>query len=101
MMRKDKVGDTMLNFYGGNDLVYNQSFFKQFPKDTHRGYATSITIPVSDIQFVYRNIESKAKESIIRELTAIVDSGKQWQDFRLQDPFGFYVRVTELINWGQ
>jgi len=28
MMRKDKLGNTMLNFYGGDNRVYNQSFFK-------------------------------------------------------------------------
>ena len=37
MTRKDDLGNTMLNFYGGDERVYNQSFFKQFPKGTKKG----------------------------------------------------------------
>jgi len=33
MTRKDDLGNTILNFYGGDERVYNQSFFKQFPKE--------------------------------------------------------------------
>jgi hypothetical protein len=31
------------------------------------------------------------------------DRGGQWgkQDFRVVDPFGFYVRFTEIVDWGQ
>lgn len=49
MLRRDKVGNTLINFYGGDDRVYYQSYFKNFPKDTKRGYAAEVTIPVSDI----------------------------------------------------
>ncbi len=36
MTRKDSMGNTMLNFYGGDERVYNQSYFKQFPKETKK-----------------------------------------------------------------
>lgn len=101
MIREDKLGKTMLNFYGGDERVYNQSYFKQFPKETKRGYATEITICVSDIEEMYQKVLSQLKESVIRELKEIEDHGHVWKDFRMVDPFGFYLRFTELIDWGQ
>ena len=101
MTRKDVLGSTMLNFYGGDERVYNQSFFKQFPKDTKRGYATEVTMPTGNIEEVYVLASSTLKEYIVRELKALEDHGKQWKDFRMVDPFGFYLRFTELIDWGQ
>ena len=101
MIRKDKLGDTLLNFYGGDERVYNQSYFRQFPKETTRGYATEITIPTGDIEQVYKKISNQLKEYIVRELKELEDHGHIWKDFRMIDPFGFYLRFTELIDWGQ
>ncbi len=101
MTRKDSMGNTMLNFYGGDERVYNQSYFKQFPKETKKGYATEITIPTDDINEVYRLASVHLKQHIVRELKELEDHGQQWKDFRMVDPFGFYIRFTELIDWGQ
>jgi len=101
LKRKDTIGDTILNFYGGDDRVYEQRFFKQFSQDTPRGYAAEVTIPVSNLKEVYATIQSKAPESIVRELDTLVEPDQSWQDFRLKDPFGFYIRITELVDWGQ
>ena len=101
MTRRDVLGNTMLNFYGGDERVYNQSFFKQFPKETKRGYATELTIPTGNIEKVYSLVSANLKEYIVRELKELEDHGKQWKDFRMVDPFGFYLRFTELIDWGQ
>ena len=35
------------------------------------------------------------------ELKELEDHGHKWKDFRMVDPFGFYIRFTELIDWGQ
>lgn len=101
MTRKDVLGDTMLNFYGGDERVFHQSFFKQFPKDTKRGYATEITIPTGNIEEVYTLVLARLKKHIVRELKELEDHGRRWKDFRMIDPFGFYIRFTELIDWGQ
>ena len=101
MTRKDALGNTMLNFYGGDERVYKQSFFKQFPKETKRGYATEVTIPTGDIDEVYNLVSANLKEYIVRELKGLEDHGHRWKDFRMVDPFGFYLRFTELIDWGQ
>jgi hypothetical protein len=91
----------MLNFYGGDDRVYNQSFFKQFPKDTKRGYAVGITITTGDIENIYKKATEKLRDNIVRELKELEDHKHKWRDFRMVDPFGFYIRFTELIDWGQ
>lgn len=101
MKRKDDLGDTIINFYGGNDNVYNQSYFKNFPKDTKRGYAVSLTMPVFDIEKFYNEISPKIQNHIKQKIKDKKDKEMTWKDFRIEDPFGFYLRFTELINWGQ
>lgn len=101
MIRKDRLGKTILNFYGGDNRVYNQSFFKQFPKDTKRGYATGITITTGDIEELYKKVSKNLKDNIVRELKELEDHEHKWKDFRMVDSFGFYIRFTELIDWGQ
>ena len=98
MTRKDKAGDTMLNFYGSDERVYTQSFFKQFPKDTPRGYEIEITIPVSDIDELYKQISIDLKDNIVRDITVLKDHDLSWKDFRMADPFGFYLRPHTSIN---
>jgi predicted lactoylglutathione lyase len=101
MIRKDNLGQTILNFYGGNKKVSEQSFFKQFPKETIRGYGVEITIPVKNIHEIYTIAQNTLGRYIVRELKEIEDQGQVWKDFRMTDPFGFYLRFTELIDWGQ
>jgi len=101
MTREDKLGSTMLNFYGVDERVYGQSYFKQFPKDTTRAYAIEVTMTTGDIDKLYELALVNLKENIVRELKELSDHGHAWKDFRMVDPFGFYLRFTELIDWGQ
>lgn len=101
MVRKDRAGDTLINFYGGDDRVYDQSFFGQFPRNTKRGYEISITIVTSDIEKIYHKVQTALKSNIVREMKKIKDHEHEWKDFRMVDPFGFYLRFTELVDWGQ
>ena len=101
MKMTNELGESVINFYGGNDLVYNQSYFKNFPKDTKRGYATSITIPVANIDEIYDKIADNLKDHILTPVTDKEDKEMKWRDFRMEDPFGFYLRFTELLDWGQ
>lgn len=101
MTREDELGDTMLNFYGGDDRVYGQSYFKQFPRDTKRAYASEITIVVRDIEAMNKLAMENLKEYIVRPLESKEDHNHKWRDFRMEDPFGFYLRFTELLDWGQ
>lgn len=99
LRRPDILGDTMLNFYGGNESVSNHSHFRDFPADTPRGYAVEITVPVSDVKGLWERVISQLVEQTIAQPLTMKRWGKQ--DFRVIDPHGFYVRFTEMVDWGQ
>jgi len=101
MRRTDPLGNTLINFYGDDERVYDQSYFKQFDRKTVRGYAVSLTIPVQDIHAFYLEVSRDLKENIAQELTEKSDGKRTWHDFRMTDPYGFYIRFTELLDWGQ
>lgn len=99
LARYDKIGETHLNFYGDKLKVAKHSHFVDFPANTPRGYAVEITIPVSDVQKLWEEIKYKIFASQISQPLTL----KRWNkwDFRVVDPFGFYIRFTELVDWGQ
>lgn len=90
-----RSGTSILNFYCGTDQVYEHSYFKQFPKDTPRGYGVEIIIPVTDIESFYGGYERLHPESVVSKLSKKYSH----QDFRAVDPFGFYIRFVERYNW--
>lgn len=99
LRRDDPLGQTLLNFYGDKEEVARHAHFKDFPPETPRGYAVEITIPVSDVESLSRSVEGKLGTSQISQPLMLKRWGKK--DFRVIDPFGFYVRFTELVDWGQ
>ncbi len=101
MKRSDELGDTLIGFYGGDERVYGHSFFKRFPQDTQRGYAVEVTVPVKNVEDFYTKVLETSKDFIVRELKEVKDHDLVWKDFRMVDPFGFYLRFTDLLNWGQ
>ena len=90
MKRKRSV----LNFYGGSEKVYRHSYFGFFGKNTKCGYGVEIIIPVDRVERFYRSVRKFAK--IVQPLQL-----KKWgrRDFRIVDPFGFYLRITERYDW--
>lgn len=90
VMQRDGV---IINFWPGNEEVWNQPYFKNFPRDTKRGFGVEIVIPTEDIDNYYAKVKEFA--NIVEELHM-----QPWglKDFRLEDPFGFYLRVTEPHN---
>lgn len=83
-------GDSILCFWPGNEYVYRQEYFRNFPKDTKRGYGVEILIMVDNIEQSYEQVKQFA--NVVEELTK-----KPWglKDFRVEDPFGYYLRFTE------
>src|ERR1700749_4865220 len=59
LIRRDKLGDTMINFYGDKDKVTQHAYFVDFPADTPRGYAVEITVPVSDVVGLWERVSPK------------------------------------------
>jgi hypothetical protein len=99
LRRRDNLGDTLINFYGDKPEVAKHTHFNQFPETTTRGYGVEITIPVGNIEKLWNKIKNIIPRGQISQELAL----KRWgqKDFRLVDPFGFYIRFTELIDWGQ
>lgn len=81
---------TVINFWPGNEHVWDQSYFRTFPKDTKRGYGVEIVFFVEDVHTYFDHVKNFA--NIIKPLEL-----KHWgvYDFRLEDPFGFYLCVSE------
>jgi lactoylglutathione lyase len=87
VMQKD---GTIINFWPGTDQARTHSYFKQFPPDSQPGYGIELMIPVADIEAYYEQVRQFA--NIVSELKL-----RPWgvKDFRIADPFGFYLRITE------
>ncbi|HEX9989431.1 MAG TPA: VOC family protein [Chloroflexia bacterium] len=93
VMRRSR---SVIGFYGGSNKVYEHAYFQRYDTRTPRGYGVEIVIEVEEIDEVFRAIKSLRSEAIVEELVE-----RPWgpRDFRLVDPFGFYLRITEKINW--
>jgi uncharacterized glyoxalase superfamily protein PhnB len=99
LKREDSLGRTQLNFYGDKDSVAKHARFKEFPADTPRGYAVEITFPVDDVENLWERVGRHLPKKQISQPLEIKRWGKR--DFRVIDPFGFYVRFTEPVDWNQ
>lgn len=91
VMKREK---SILNFYGGSEKIYSHSYFGRFKKTTKPGYGVEIIIPVENVESLYRKAKRFAK--IVRPLML-----KKWgrKDFRILDPCGYYIRITERYDW--
>lgn len=85
-----RLGDNVLCFWAGNDHVFDQAHFAEFPRDTPRGYGVEIVLMVDDIEEYYERVSSDA--TVVADLVR-----RPWgvRDFRVTDPAGFYLRFTE------
>jgi lactoylglutathione lyase len=83
-------GDAILCFWGGTGAVRRHEYFRRFPRTAKRGYAVEIVIPVDNIDQAYA--AAKRGRCVVEERRL-----RPWgaRDFRIEDPFGFYLRITE------
>lgn len=88
-----KMDNNILCFWPGNENVYKQEYFSRFPRDTKRGYGVEIVLMVEDIDKFYEN--AKTFCNVVEELQV-----RPWglKDFRIDDPFGYYLRFTTPHN---
>ncbi len=91
IMERDGV---VLNFWPGNvERLASHSYFgdaNMFPAGTPRGYGVEIVVAVEDVHGFYDQVN--ADVTVVNELER-----KPWGawDFRIADPFGYYLRITE------
>lgn len=92
---------TFINFYGGSERVYDQAYFKQFSKNSPKGFEVELTIPVpaGEIDEYFAFVKKNAPKNVVQNLINKKDRNLTWRDFRVADPFGFYLRFTEPIDW--
>jgi len=84
---------TVICFWGGNEAIYDQPYFKRFPKDTPRGYGVELVIMVEDIESFYNSVKDS-----INVVEPLVEQPWGLHDFRVADPFGYYLRFTSKHN---
>ncbi len=80
----------LINFFGGSTDVYAHSYFSQFPRESPRGYGVEIVLFEEKIKDFYQQLQGKI--AILTELRL-----RPWgaYDFRISDPFGYYLRFSE------
>lgn len=88
-----KMGDNVLCFSGGNEFVRKHSYFKRFLEDTKRGYGVEIVVFVGDVERYFEKISKFA--NVVKRLT---EQPWEYKDFRIEDPFGFYIRFSAPYN---
>jgi hypothetical protein len=88
-----KLEDNIVCFWPGTDSVYGQSYFKNFPKNTPRGYGVELVLMIYDIESFYNKVKDFANIS-----SALIKRPWGSTDFRCSDPFGYYLRFTSLHN---
>jgi len=83
-------GEALLCFWGGTSAVRRHPYFRRFGRTAKRGYGVEIVVPVADVSRVYA--AARRARCVVEELRL-----RPWgaRDFRIEDPFGFYVRITE------
>lgn len=91
-----RLNQSILCFFCGNEVVYEHPYFRKFSKDTIRGYGVEISIPIENIDAYYQNLTSKISEKDIFQPLKLQPWGKK--DFRLADPFGYFLRFNEPWN---
>jgi len=88
-----KMASTVLCFWPGTEAVFEQTYFKRFPKATVRSYGVELVIMVDDIEAYYNRVKDFA--NVVEPLVL-----RPWgsKDFRAADPFGYYLRFTSKHN---
>lgn len=83
-------GEAAIAFWPGSAAVARHSFFGRFPAGTPRGVGVEVIIEVSDVDAIYA--AARAAGGVVTPPRM-----RPWgaRDFRMEDPFGYYLRITE------
>lgn len=81
--------ENTLRFWPGTPRAAEHAYFQRFPAGTPRGYGVEIVIVVDDVEGLYE--VARAMGAVVEELRE-----RRWgeRDFRIADPFGYYLRFT-------
>ncbi|GAC1486117.1 MAG: hypothetical protein NVS1B1_01090 [Candidatus Limnocylindrales bacterium] len=83
-------GTNILRFWPGSDAVDRHEHFGSLPASSPRGYGVEVVIVVEDLDAVY-----EAARGFARIVAPLQERPWGLRDFRVLDPFGYYLRITE------
>lgn len=84
-----ECGKNVLRFWCGNEEVYSHSYFRTFPPNTALGKGVEIVMEIENIDALYDTFKNST-----HLLEALREKPWGLRDFRLKDPFGYYLRIT-------
>ncbi len=82
--------ENILCFWCGNQSVQDHPYFKKFSPTNQPGYGVEIIVMVENVEAYYDRV--KAIANVVGPIAL-----QPWglKDFRVADPFGYYLRITE------
>ena len=88
-------GRTAIAFWPGTEAAWEHHWFGRFPRETPRGFGVEIVIAVDDVTRLYEEVRDRV--DVVAPLVA-----RPWgaRDFRVVDPFGYYLRITQELETG-
>jgi len=88
-----RKGSARIAFWPGSPKVAGHHYFAGFPADTPRGYGVEVVVAVHDLDALYARAQIAG--CVVRDL-----GRRPWglRDFRIADPFGYYIRFTEATG---
>ena len=78
---------------GGNNEIYNHPYLKKYSKTTKRGYGVEIVLVVKNVAKLYEKVKD-----FVNVVEPLVIQPWGVSDFRIEDPFGFYIRISDPYN---
>jgi hypothetical protein len=97
---KMQLEKNVLCFWCGSEAVYQHTYFSRFPRNTTKGYGVEIVLQLADIERLYNKVLelNRQKSEVIEILSPL--KARFWgaKDFRIVDPFGFYLRFTSYYQ---
>jgi catechol 2,3-dioxygenase-like lactoylglutathione lyase family enzyme len=95
VMKRDT---SIIAFYCGNQEFFRGSYFERFPQSTVFGYGVEIVIHITNkpIEDYYHEVINKIDGKNLEQKLETKPWGKK--DFRLIDPFGYYLCIREDEN---
>jgi len=88
-----RYGDARLAFWPGSPRVAEHHYFGRVPAGAPRGVGVEVVIAVRDLDALHARAAQAG--GIVRE-----PGLRAWglRDFRVVDPYGYYIRFTEVRN---
>ena len=88
-----KMQNNVLCMWGGNNEIYNHPYLKKYSKTTKRGYGVEIVLVVKNVAKLYEKVKD-----FVNVVEPLVIQPWGVSDFRIEDPFGFYIRISDPYN---